>query len=470
MKNIWLYLLMSFFAIGASSCKDEDDDIITGDGGSLAGVWLAEVSGDDEAGSSNQGLLISNDGKIERIKLDGSSYQLMSDRTEAIITSIGNNTLGLTGVKGNGNGEYSLSESISIEDGKYTRVPRMYLSSNMVQGTSANNYYVKLKNLNPDMTTSQMEHDPQLFGEWTQSFGSNTYSISATSMSVNGAKVSDWCTSNGKLYLLTSYNGLLMNSEYAYSISNGKLKIGTNEYVKKGNEIKGNAGELAGLWLKSTSDYKYYQDANKMYGLMVDANGSVTNPRVSTELSIDNSNTKNELIITSAKNGEFTAVSKAGANVTGKYKIDTVMVFMTNAYYKLEHLQITSSTYNFNLSTGTSSSTTFTGHYVHILDKNGEYCDMNAIDADLVGTWKSSFDDGVETFTFTKEGTLTISTKFYDGSSRLLAFKWGTDIKGYKLYLRDFDDSGEYMYEYFISDNTFYFKDNNGIWCMYDRQ
>lgn len=476
MKNIWLYLLMSFWAIGVSSCKDEDDDIIAGNGGVLTGVWVAETSGDEETGEFGDGLLISKDGKIERIKVVGESYEYVSDYTEAIITDvISDKSLKLKGVRGNGTGDYELSETISVIDGKYASTPRLYFKSSIVQGTSGNDYYVKLKSLNPDMVTSEVERDSRIFGEWVQSFGDQTCTISTNSMIKNGVLMADWCTSGGKLYYLSSYGDMVFNSSSEYSISNGVLKIGNTEFVKKENAIKGNPGELAGLWVKTTSDLKYYQDGN-MFGLMVDENGLVTNPRVSTTLTIDNSNIRNELIITSAKNGAFTAKSKTGANVTGKYKLDTVVVFMSSAYFKVEHLQITSSSYNFNLASGTNSATTFTGDYIHVLDKNGESCDVSAIDKDLVGDWKCTYDEGVEIFSFTESGILTISSQLINGSNRTLVFNWGSDLKGYsshKLYLKNFNSTGEYVYEYFIyiSDkNTFYFKDDDGVWWMYERQ
>lgn len=461
MKKILFCLSLTVLVLNLFSCKDEDDELCLGTGGSLTGVWLVE-NGDE----LYDGLVITPEGRIERVRVSGAAYERTSDYAEGIITKEEGHSLGIKGVDSEGSARFEMGPVVRVYDGKYVLCERMYLTSSMVAGTEYGAYFVKIPELNPSMELGSVEHDERLMGEWVQPFGDGRVSFASSYVEMTGMTVIDWCTQDGEVYFLYSYYGHLISSAQNYSIRDGKLTIGDQSYVRKEDLPKGDAGELGGLWLKTDSKMFYYRDGT-MFGLKIDADGNTTNPRVSTELNVDESNVRKELVITSAKDGAFTAESNNGT-VKGTYRIDTMMVFQSNTYLKLVHLQILSSEYVFNLGQGDNSNTSFIGHYSRLLNADQSLYNMlDCLDSNLIGKWGHSFSgtrSGTEYLIFSSDGTVRLFTDYTTGTDTNTYYYWGTESQGESAAILRMrletnpTDANEGIYSFHVVNNTLYLR------------
>lgn len=477
MKKIFFYITLALMVTNLFSCKDEDDTQISGEGGKLTGIWLAE-----EADETYNAIQITEDGRIERVWLEGESVERATGHADAIITEIDDSSLDLFAVKGEGTAKYKLSTTVTFYEGKFVGCNRLYLSSDDIEGLEEGAYYLQLPALNPGMESIEVERDEDLMGEWVQSFGDNSYEFSESSIVVNGYSYKDWYTSDGMLYLSTNVGDLEFYLEIPYRIEEGALDMDGTTYIRPSDKVVGEPGDLEGVWMKCNSSYLYYVDNSLYYGMKVDADGNLTNPRFSTSLSLDNSKVKKEMIITSASDGKFTAETKSGST-KGTYSVDTVVFFSQNAkkYVKMVHLQILSSGYSYNLAGDNNSATSLVGHYLKVIEPDGSYCDISSVASNLIGTWSLDFysetESGTQYFIFNQDGTMCIRSKYDDGKVTNDYYYYGPAFLSSvlsELYIRPTNnttDAYENTFEWFISGTTLYIRfKGESHWFFYEKQ
>lgn len=493
MRRIKYYITLLAVVCSLYSCKEEDDQAMVGTGANLTGVWtLLSDEGPltDENGLS-YGMRITEDGKIQKVKFSGTSVIPLSDHAEGIITSHSGNSFHVTGIDGEGIGKYTMDTVLRVIDNKYTACIQMQFYAGVPDAVPSDseypisNIYIKESSANPTMQSLPIERDNNLFGEWVEQFGSGTYAIDATGMVKNGAQVLDWCTYKDQLYILHTVLGATFEVVLYYNVSADKLitnssSTGRQEFVRKGMEVKGDAGVLGGIWLKTDKDhYINWINNSTAYGLNIKSDGNVhkaiavSNGSSSTVSSY----TSPTFIMTSAKNGKFTALTPNG-EISGTYKKDSIIVFQNNKAQLIEDLEIISD-YTFYLDENKTSALSFNGHYLRVTFVDGtEFNPNNCYDANLIGIWSriyvdSEYDDNVkESFEFKKDGTqvyslLLLSSGGYGESVDY----WATMKKDGKYYLYNkLKSTGKIsVYEYLVSGSDFYFKDNAGNWFTYSK-
>ncbi len=490
MRRIKYYFTLLAVVCSLYSCKDEDDQAMVGTGANLTGVWtLLSDEGPltDENGLS-YGMRITEDGKIQKVKFSGTSVVPLSDHAEGIITSHSGNSFHVTGIDGEGVGNYTMDTVIRVIDNKYASCIQMKFYAGVPDAVPSDseypisNTYIKESSANPTMQSLPVERDSKLYGEWVEQFGTGTYTIDATGMVQNGAQILDWCTYKGKLYTLHTILDATYEVALNYSVSDDKLvtnssSTGKKEYVRKGTEVNGDAGVLGGIWLKTDKNHSVKWLDNYAYGLSINYDGNVYKT-----VAVSNGATSSfsryatsSFIMTSAKDGKFTALTPNG-EISGTYKKDSMIIFQNNRAQVIEDLEIISD-YTFYLDENKTSAMSFNGHYIRVTFVNGAQFDPdNCLDDELIGEWSSTFIDidrddyCSETFNFKSDGTLIFSYSYESGESAKSDYYWATIVEDGKLHLYlKYKPTGDiYVYEYFTSGDDFYIK-QDGNWLKYSK-
>jgi hypothetical protein len=251
MKKIHLlYLTLLAICISFGSCKDEEEMMICGKGGVLAGIWGLVDEDDVYIGEDNlqYGISISVDGKIQRVRFSGTMCEPFNDYVDGIIQLIARNAIKVLGQNGEGFAPIALDTIFKEKGNRLMPFMRLRLENQndeKVDGISVFDSgseldkapfpiagtYIKECRYDDFLDLIMKWKSLQLLGEWNQRFGTNSFSFTSVDGKINGNHFADWSTKNGVLYILT--DGVI--SQHTYFFEGTELIIDGERFVKSGS-------------------------------------------------------------------------------------------------------------------------------------------------------------------------------------------------------------------------------------------
>lgn len=397
-SKIFFYcLLLASFAIGVSSCKEEDDDEIVGNAGKLEGEWTSMSYGFD--------LSISKDGRIKMLTYSDEEVATAPDHAIGIIQKASNNRLSVYTSSGVASGTYSFDTTITVKGNRLKGMQIMELDCSKLTegGISASGKYMRAS----DNNSIDLPVYSDILGTWENQFKGDKYVFNSdgTGYLKYTTDKFDWVVYKGTLYLHKT--GSYSYETASFSISGNDITItrnGTTVSMTK-NLIVGNPGDMQGVWLKTNdgnAEEKLYSYNNYYYGFYINKNGElwVSNQKKTSKTLLMPSNP--QMIITSVMDDAFTGVDVNG-DVSGtlKFSVD----FWLNEDFVFEKNLLMTVSFSEPFSLSSSFNLSANGTYMQTENADGTDYDHNAQDSELVKSWKRYVGDEPDVLSLKSDGT-----------------------------------------------------------------